>query len=296
MPADLNIVMRMAASLLNAAGWRNLLLGSIASTSGALSVADGEFNTHDLGKLIAIDGAGAAGIIYEGRIASVTDATHVTVTPVAGTTVVGATVSYGGQLRDDRRNLFELKEAAFEADEDHYLAIGETKGHWARQDIITISPAIAHAGVLPAHLGDFGDFMIQTGPSEEFLPADVAEPAKIQRLRRNTGTPPFDTYGSLAHDVDGSQIGGYYWHPPDATYVEYSGSSLKVFFVPPYVRTAALKSPQIFTSSLVSRIVAGLLAKEGAKTPAQAQMHGAYAASVLGGIRGGATQLPPAPQ
>src|SRR6185295_7407034 len=125
MPASLATVIAQAASLLNAAGWKNFLIGAINNGSGALTVTDGAFTADDVGKKIAIDGAGAGGSIYEGTITAVADATHVTVSPVATVAVVGSTVSYGGRLNDDRRNLFELREGAFQADEAHYLPLAE---------------------------------------------------------------------------------------------------------------------------------------------------------------------------
>src|SRR6185295_1356740 len=145
MPASLATVIAQAASLLNAAGWKNFLIGAINNGSGALTVTDGAFTADDVGKRIAIDGAGAGGTIYEGTITAFGTATTVTVSPNAATSVVGTTVSYGGRLRDDRRNLFELREAAFEADEAHYLPLAETKGHWLRPEILTLSAGIAHA-------------------------------------------------------------------------------------------------------------------------------------------------------
>lgn len=295
MPASLNIVIQMAASLLNAAGWKNYLIGSIASGAGALTVADAAFTGDDVGKKIAIDGAGAAGAIYEGTISAVADATHVTVTPVAGTTVVGTTVSYGGRLRDDRRNLFELREAAFEADETHYLALAETTGHWLRPELLTLSTGLAHdtqLGTAIPHIGPLGRVFIRIDPLGAYQPGKRAEPEEVTRLRANTGSAPNNTYGSLAHNVAGSQIGGYYWMPEDENTVQYTGDSLKVYYVPTYTRGTALKTHEIFTGSLASQVVAQLLAKEGARTSQHATIHGGYSSAVIAGIRAQQERVP----
>lgn len=288
--ATLIQVIPIAASLLNAARWKNFLLGSIATGTGALTLADGAFTADDIGKRIAIDRAGAGNTLYEGTISGFTDATHVTVSPAAGATVVGVTVSYGGQLGDDRRSLLELRDVAFIADEAHYLPLGETKGHWLRPEIEQLSVDIAHGanlGALIPRLGPLGRVFIQVGPLDAFIPGSRAEAEEITRLRNNTGV-----YGSLAHNVAGSQIGGYFWMPEDENTVQYTGTSLKVWYVPTYVRGADLKSPQIYTGSIVSFMVGFLLAKEGSRNPELAARHMSYADAVINGIRANEAKVP----
>jgi hypothetical protein len=285
----------MITSLLNAAGWKNYLLGSINAGSGALVVTDGAFTADDVGKKVAIDGAGAGGGIYEGVITAVADATHVTVAPAVVTTVVGATVSFGGRLNDDRRNLFELREAAFQADEAHYLPLAETTGHWLRPELLTLSAGVAHAaelGTIIPRIGPLGRVFIRVHPLGSYEPGTRAEAEEIRRMRANTGIAPNDVYGSLAHNVAGSQIGGFFWMPADENTVQYTGDSLKVYYVPTYTRGTDLKSPEIFTGSIASFAVARLLAKEGAKTPAHATVHGTYGEAVLGGIRANEQKIP----
>lgn len=295
MPASIATVTTMAGSLLNAMGFKNFVLGFISIGSGALTVPDGTFIVDDTGKRIAIDGAGPGGSIYEGIISVFTDPTHVTVSPVVSTAVVGATVSYGGRLRDDRRNLFELREGAFEADEAHFLALAETKGHWLRPELLTLSADIAHGanlGTSIPHTGPLGRVFIQGDALGAFLPGKRAEAEEVTRLRANTGVSPNDTYGVLAHNAAGSQIAGYFWMPEDENTVQYTGNSLKVYYVPAYARGADLKSPVIFTGSIASFLVAMLLAKEGAKTPEQAKIHGAYSEAVIAGIRANEPKVP----
>src|ERR1051326_3167978 len=293
--ATLANVTPTAAMLLNAARWKNFVLASITNGSGALVVTDGAFNAADVGKRIAIDRAGAGGSIYEGVISAVADATHVTATPNAAATVAGVTVSYGGQIGDDRRSLLELRDLAFIADEAHYQPLAETKGHWLRPELLTLSPGIAHGadlGTTIPHIGPLGRVFVRTDPLGAYVPGTRAEPEEITRMRANTGTPPDDPYGTLAHNVAGSQIGGYFWMPEDENTVQYTGDSLKLYYVPTYTRGTDLKSPQIFAGSLVSFIDAMALAKEGAKTPELASVHKGNADAVIGGIRSAEQHIP----
>lgn len=76
--------------------------GAITATDATLTSASGPFSVDDVGKLIVVEGAGASGADLETTIASYTSPTSVELTAVAGTTVTGATVSYGSTLTLDR--------------------------------------------------------------------------------------------------------------------------------------------------------------------------------------------------
>jgi len=288
-------VCQQAASYLNAAGWKNLVRGDILTGTGALTVADGAFTTDDIGKLILIDGAGAGGSIYEAAISAVADPTHITVTPNVVLTVDDMTISFGGKLIDDRRNLFELRESAFLADEAHYLAIAETKGHWQRPNLMVLSGDLPHdtdLGATLPHIGPLGRVLVRIHPTGAYTPGRRAESEEIERLRANTGVPPFNTYGSLAHNVAGSQIGGHFWMPEDENHIQITGDSAKIYHIPPYTRGADLKTPIIYGGSIVSWMVAAMLAKEGAKTPENATIHRSFADAVLQGIRANQQRVP----
>lgn len=290
--ALLRTVCQQAISLLNGAGWKNYVLGAITATDQTLTVTGGAFLASDVGKTIAIDGAGTGGTIHETTILTYTSPTVVEITAPAVVTVVGATVSYGGRLADDRRNLLELRELAFEADEDFYLAIAETVGHWARPDIMSLSTSIANGAEVPEHIGSIGLPLIQIGPADAYLPGKPAEFEEIARLRANTGTSPLDSYGILAHNVAGSQIGGLFRISEDGTYVNYTGSDCKIPLVPAYSRGADLKSPLIMTGGIASHVVARALAKDGARSPEHAQAHAAYTKTCLDAIRANAKTMP----
>src|SRR2546421_3301496 len=260
--ALLSVVSRQVGNGLNALGWLILVDGVISAST--LVCASGAFIASDVGKHIAIDGAGIGGTIYEGTITGYTSATQVTVSPAVSVSVSGASVSYGGRLRDARRNLVEIREAIFETDEEIYLTLAETVGHWARDVIETTSAPIAYGDTVPDGIGALGLVLVQTDPAGLFEPGKPAEFEAIQRYRNNTGVAPFDTYGSLAHNVAGSQIGGYYRLSEDGEFCAFSGNAMKIKRVPPYVREADLQSPLIFTGALVSGSNARLMPKEGA--------------------------------
>lgn len=285
-------MVKMATSLLNAARWKNYLLGATTPASTTLNVSDGAFLATDVGKAIAIDGANTGGTILETTIAEWVSATQVTLAIPAVLGVVGTTVSYGGRLGDDRRNLLELREGAFEADEDFYMPLAETVGHWVRPDIVSLSASIPNGSEVPEHIGALGQALIQIGPADAYLPGKPAEFEEIARLRDNNGTDPLDTYGSKAHNVTGSQIGGLYRVSEDGTYVNYTGSDCKIPLVPAYSRGTDLKSPLIFTGAIASRLVARLMAKEGSRSPEMAQIHAAYSQGVIDAIRANKKALP----
>lgn len=290
--ALLRTVTQMATSLLNSAGWKNYVLGAMTATSTTLVCTDANFLVTDIGKTICVDGAGTGGTILETTIAGWTSATQVTLANAAVVTVAGATVSYGGRLADDRRNLLELREGAFESDEDFYLPVAETVGHWARPDIVTLSASIVNGAEVPEHIGDIGEVLIQVGAAQPYLPGKPAEFEEIARLRANTGAAPLNVYGSQAHDAVGSQIGGYFRVSEDGTYVNYTGSDCKIPLVPAYSRGSDLKSNLIFTGPIASRLVARLMAKEGSRSPEMAQIHAAYSQGCIDAIRANKKAMP----
>jgi hypothetical protein len=73
--------------------------GTINSSSASLNVPNANFSSVDVGKLITVQGAGAAGLPLYTTIASVIDSSHVTLTNTASTTVYVSQVDWGS---DDR--------------------------------------------------------------------------------------------------------------------------------------------------------------------------------------------------
>lgn len=74
---------------------KTVLDGAITSGAATLTSASATFTASDVGKFVAIAGAGAAGGLFTGRITAFTNSTTVTVSANAGTTVSGASVTYG---------------------------------------------------------------------------------------------------------------------------------------------------------------------------------------------------------
>lgn len=69
--------------------------GAITVSTKALALPGAGFASSDVGKYIGVVGAGASGAVLVTTIAAFTDATHVTLTANAGTTVSSAYVSWG---------------------------------------------------------------------------------------------------------------------------------------------------------------------------------------------------------
>lgn len=207
--AILATVIRQAASLLNAAGWQMSAFASITAASGALTMSDAALTADDVGKSIAIDGAGTGGTIYVGTITAVGSGTTCTISPVAGTTVASACASYGGKLEDDRHNLLELREAAIEADDEVYITLGETPQHWARSDVTTAT-SLTHGAKLPAHVGDVTAIMIKADAADDTRRSRPAGFETIERYRANTGTAPNDVYGSYTHTDSNSPLAAFH--------------------------------------------------------------------------------------
>jgi hypothetical protein len=74
---------------------RTVVDGEMTATSDVLESATADFVLGDVGSIIIVEGAGAAGAALVTTIASYTDPTHVDLTAVAGTTVTAAQTSIG---------------------------------------------------------------------------------------------------------------------------------------------------------------------------------------------------------
>src|SRR6266540_3238721 len=81
----------------------------------------------------------------------------------------------------------QVKEAIQGADEQVYLAIAETEGHWARPDLMVWSAALNHLDQFP-HIGSICDIKIlpdAAGPAISGEPATVAEIREWRRASNN---------------------------------------------------------------------------------------------------------------
>lgn len=78
-------------------GLQVAVTASITSGAAALTATGATFTSADVGKMIFVPGAGAAGAVLSTTIVGFTDATHVTLSANAGTTLTAAaiTLSYG---------------------------------------------------------------------------------------------------------------------------------------------------------------------------------------------------------
>lgn len=79
--------------------------GAITATDATLTSATAVFTVADIGKVIIVAGAGAAGAALTTTIASWNSVTSVELTVVASTTVSGANVQYGGLVNGIARSI-----------------------------------------------------------------------------------------------------------------------------------------------------------------------------------------------
>jgi len=145
----------------------------------------------------------------------------------------------------DRHPDLEISDAIRFADSLIYSTVGNTEGHPKRYGLF-VRTSVAHAGLIPDHLGNLGTVLIN-GQA-----ADLLDAAEITRIRTNTlGLSVTSTY----YDIVGNTL-------------FYSGASGTIDIVPPFNDTGmSLQSPQDYAYGVVAKALAILFAKEGSETP-----------------------------
>lgn len=263
--ASLTTCRRQLIGLLNAAGWTNISDGGITSAAAVLTTTASIFVATDVGKTIAVLGAGAAGVTLTTTISAYTSATQVTLAANAGTTVTNASVSFGGRFDDDKFAIQLIEESLSEGDERYYVAIAETKGHWARPDIMVESSDITTNGSeIAAHVGEVGEVTIKyvSGDSDYKLGKPVAR-EEIEMWLRNT-----DTTWPVAHSATGTVTAGYYDPVALADGIAYfTGNAFRIRLAS-YTRTAALQSPEAYTGGIVAHAASNMFTFDGLDTDA----------------------------
>lgn len=247
--ASLNTQRRQLIGLLNAAGWTNIADGAMTATSTTLTTTASVFAAIDVGKTIAVLGAGAAGATLTTTINAYTSGTQVTLAVAASTTVSNASVSFGGRFDDDKFAIQLIEESLIQGDERFYTAIAETVGHWARPEIMAWSSDITtYLDEVPAHLGELGDMQIKYVSSDSAY--QLAKPMSRQEIeiyRRDT-----DSFLNAAHAASGTLVAGYY--DPEALkdgVCAFTGYALQVR-IATYTRTSALQSPEAYSAGILA--------------------------------------------
>lgn len=174
---------------------------------------------------------------------------------------LNASLTWGGAISDDRRVSAEIDEAIFEAEDQINLAILETRDHWARPDYLA-EVAVTHGSEVSARVGTIEEVVIQKASGESFVKGIRLDAEMINRYRANTGTAPFNVYGSTAHTTAESPLSGY-WDIDGDGVAWFSGFAAKARILD-YVRsTAVLQCPSIFTNLVAAGALAALFLKEG---------------------------------
>lgn len=171
----------------------------------------------------------------------------------------------------DRHPDSEITDALRAADALIYSTVGNTPKHPKRSGLY-VATAVAHAGLIPAHLGELGTVLINgTG-------ADILDVGEITILRTNTlslSTPSTRFYYNIAGDR-----------------LFYSGGSGTIDIVPPFNDTGGvLQSPQDYVYGVIGYALAILFAKEGSETPT-AQHFKSLGDSVIELVQKAAVSIP----
>lgn len=145
--------------------------GSITTGTATLTLTGATFTAADVGKLIYVLGAGAAGAVLSTTISAYTDATHVTLAANAGTTVADTSVIYGtddtaainavlSNMQNYGVNELLLPFGSYLVDalylKNNAVIKGQQRGAWAYEFPERTSRLLAKPGMTgPAVINDF---------------------------------------------------------------------------------------------------------------------------------------------
>jgi len=171
----------------------------------------------------------------------------------------------------DRHPDSEITDALRAADALIYSTVGNTVNHPRRAGLY-VATSVAHAGLIPAHLGELGAVLINgTG-------ADLLDVGEITAIRTNTlglSTPSTRFYYNIA-----------------VNRLFYSGGSATIDIVLPFNDTGGiLQSPQDYVYGVIALALSILFAKEGSETPT-AQHFKSLGDVVLKLVQDAATNIP----
>lgn len=209
-----------------------------------------------------------------------------------GLAVLNASSAYASVSDDDKFTDGEIAELLFQADERCYVAIAETKGHYARPDIMTWSADVTiYLDEVPPHLGELGDVQIKYVSTDSVY--QLGKPMARQEIeiyRRDT-----DVYLNATHAATGTLAAGYF--DPEALkdgVCAFTGYALQVRRVASYLRTSALQSPSEYAALILDHFASVAFSKDGLD-PELAKYYSGLASDREGLIRGSAkilTELP----
>jgi hypothetical protein len=139
----------------------------------------------------------------------------------------------------------QVKEAILASDEEVYLAIAETEGHWARPSLMDWSALLDHLDEIPDHIGSTGDVQILPWVGGTYVGGKQASVQEIELWRRNDN----NAFGSLAHNGSGNSLGGRCTIRDGVIHL--TGYRAAVKIIPPFARSSsACQSPNIYQTAV----------------------------------------------
>jgi hypothetical protein len=283
--------MRQLVGLLNAAGWTNVADCAMSSGLATVTTTGAIFAATDVGKSLAVAGAGPSSGTLITKITVFTSPTLVTVQDAASTSVTNAALSFGGTFNDDKFAVQLLDESLHHGDERVYTAIADTKGHWARVDIMADSADLNLFSEVPSHIGELGDVSIKYVSSDsDYKSGKPSTRQELEIARRNA-----DSTFNAAHNASGTISAGYY--DPEALkdgVCDFTGNVLKIRLAV-YTRTSVLQSPEAYSQAILAHAAAEMFTWDGLD-PQVALYYSQQADKFEGLIRGAAKVLTELPQ
>lgn len=163
--------------------------------------------------------------------------------------------------KDDRRNDTEIDKAVLAADARVCEARAKRVGDGYRSLFLALSASIAHAGVIPDHLGPIEQVTIQLVAAGAYVAGKFDASltlADIERWRANAGTRYI-----VAHNAANSATAGYYIRRGSQLF--YTGNDAKAQ-IATFVRSGACQAPES-DEGMVFGLALGDLVKEGDAGP-----------------------------
>lgn len=235
-------------SIANAATWKIVGDAVATATSTTLTSATAQFVSSDTGKTATITGAGVAGATLLVTITYV-NATTVTMSVAASSTVASAVLSFGGRSEDPRHAEPEIIEAVLEADAEECREILSDPMNPRRAAFTETLTVLAKGEQLPSRTGAIGKVEVQHTDTV-WRTAQMAPLFKILRWNQDTTTFPAST--SVTDGFFDTSTGN----------LEYSGVSARVSTVN-FVKGTTPQAPDESQSAVVSRALRILFLKEG---------------------------------
>ena len=174
--------------------------------------------------------------------------------------LLNASSAYASTTDDDKFQDGQIGEALFQGDERIYTAIGETKGHYARAELLAFSADLTtYLTAVPSHIGELGEVQIKYVSTDSVY--QLGKPMKreeIEIIRSDT-----DSIYSAANAASGTLAGGYY--DPEALkdgVCAFTGYAMQIR-VMAYTRTAALQCPEAYSSGIAAHALSYLFSVDG---------------------------------